>query len=109
MSQLSFGRAFLFSICGLLLTPILSIGLSAQQPGGQDAAHQGRPKPQDTEVWEPEPKVVTPGTPDSAPPSDAIVLFNGNNLDQWVNTNDKSPASWIVSNGNVICLHRTGQ
>src|SRR5579871_6186884 len=94
MSQLSFGRSFLFSICGLLMTLILPAGVAAQQPGRQD-----RPKPQDTEVWEPEPKVVTPGSPDSAPPSDAIILFDGKNLDQWVNTADKSPANWIVSNG----------
>ena len=91
MSKLSFGRAFLFSACGLLMTLILP-GVSAQQPGG-------RAKPQDTEVWEPEPKVITPGSPDSAPPSDAIVLFDGNNLDQWVNTADKAPANWTVSNG----------
>ena len=94
MSQLSFGRTFLFSICGLLMTLILPAGVCAPQPGGQDKA-----KPKDTEVWEPEPKVVTPGSADSVPPSDAIVLFDGNNLDQWVNTSDKSPAKWIVSNG----------
>jgi hypothetical protein len=33
-------------------------------------------------VW-PEPKVVTPGNVDSAPPSDAIVLLGGKNLDAW--------------------------
>ena len=50
-------------------------------------------------MWDPEPKVVTPGTVDSAPPSDAIVLFDGKNLDEWVNTNDKAPAKWTVGNG----------
>ena len=99
MSQITFGRTFLFSICGLLTTLILSTGVSAQQPGAQDRGRQDRAKPQDTEVWEPEPKVVIPGSADSAPPSDAIVLFDGNNLDQWVNTSDKSPANWIVNNG----------
>ena len=38
-------------------------------------------KPADTEVWEPVPKVVTPGMNNTAPPSDAIVLFDGTNLD----------------------------
>ncbi len=33
-------------------------------------------------VWE-EPKKVTPGT-DGSPPSDAIVLFDGKNMDAWV-------------------------
>ena len=57
-------------------------------------------KPEDTEVWEPVPHVVTPGPATSAPPpSDAIVLFDGKNLDQWVLTKDKSPATWTVGDG----------
>ena len=81
-----------FPICGLLMTILLPGVVCAQQGGA-------RPKHEDTEVWEPEPKVVTPGPTDSAPPSDAIVLFDGKNLDQWVNTADKSPANWLISNG----------
>ncbi len=65
--------------------------LSAQQPAA--------PKPQDTEVWEPVPKVVTPGATCTAPPSDAVVLFDGKNLDEWVSVRDKSPAKWIVADG----------
>jgi hypothetical protein len=99
MSQLPFERASRFYVCGFLMTLILSTGLPAQQPGGQGHRRHDGAKPQDTEVWEPEPKVVTPGTPDSAPPSDAIILFDGKNLDQWVDTADRSPANWIVTNG----------
>jgi hypothetical protein len=58
-----------------------------------------KPKPEDTEVWQPEPKVVTPGAQNSAPPSDAIVLFDGKNLDEWVQNKDKSPAKWSVTDG----------
>jgi hypothetical protein len=58
------------------------------------------PKPQDTEQWTPVPAVVAPGPATSAaPPSDAIVLFDGKTLDQWVSTKDKSPAKWTVANG----------
>ena len=58
-----------------------------------------KPKPADTEVWKPVPAVVTPGRTNLDPPSDAIVLFDGNNLDQWVSANDGSPARWVVANG----------
>lgn len=71
----------------LALAPLLC----AQQPSA--------PRPQDTEVWTPVPDVVTPGATDPAPPSDAIVLFNGKNLDEWVSTKDKSPAQWTVADG----------
>ena len=41
-------------------------------------------RPEDTEVWEPEPKIVTPGNNFRDAPSDAIVLFNGLNLNKWI-------------------------
>ena len=55
-------------------------------------------KPQDTEQWTPVPAIVTPGAA-SAAPSDAIVLFDGRGLGEWVATRDKSPAAWPVANG----------
>jgi hypothetical protein len=69
------------------------------QPDSQEGKASSAARPEDTEVWEPAPAVVTPGHTDAAPPSDAIVLFNGNNLDQWVSTQDRSPAKWIVAHG----------
>ena len=58
-----------------------------------------KPKPEDTEVWSPEPKVVTPGAMNEAPPSDAIVLFDGKNEDEWVSAQDHTPARWVVHDG----------
>lgn len=64
------------------------------------AAQQSpRANPKDTEVWQPVPPVVTPGTIDADPPSDAIVLFDGKNLDQWVSAQDHKPAHWFVHDG----------
>jgi len=75
--------------CAVLIT--LAATLAAQQPAA--------PRHEDTEVYEPVPPIVTPGVTDSAPPSDAIVLFNGQNLDQWVSAQDHTPAKWIVGDG----------
>jgi Domain of Unknown Function (DUF1080) len=69
---------------------------------------QEKPKPEDTEIWQPEPKIVTPGATDSAPPSDAIVLFDGKNLDEWVSAQDHSPAKWIVHDGIVTVSKEAG-
>lgn len=52
-------------------------------------------KPEETELYKPVPPTVTPAK-NNAAPSDAIVLFNGNNLDQWVGTDGK-PAPWDVN------------
>ena len=72
-------------------------------------AQDAKPKPEDTEVWSPAVPVVTPGKPETAlPPSDAIVLFDGTNLDQWVSTRDKGPAKWIVADGVLTVDKKTG-
>ncbi len=72
----------------------------------QSIAQQGDPKV--TEVWEPEPKVVTPAN-NNLPPSDAVVLFDGKNLNEWVSVNDStSPANWIVSDGVLTVKKGTG-
>ncbi|HEY7354074.1 MAG TPA: DUF1080 domain-containing protein [Terriglobales bacterium] len=70
--------------------------------------HAQQPKPEETEVWQPVPNVVTPGAECYAPPSDAIVLFDGKNLDEWVSTKDKSPAKWNVADGIVTVNKASG-
>ncbi|MVT09169.1 3-keto-disaccharide hydrolase [Chitinophaga tropicalis] len=66
-------------------------------------------KPEETEVWEPVPTVVTPGKVNTDAPSDAIILFDGKNLDQWASVNDPSqPAKWKVSGGIFTVDKSTG-
>src|SRR5664279_3802577 len=59
----------------------------------------------------PQPAVVkpAPGGAPVAPPSDAIVLFNGKDLSQWVNGDSESvPAKWKVKDGYMEVVANTG-
>ncbi len=56
-------------------------------------------RPGMSEFWTPQPKIVTPGDiATNSAPSDAIVLFDGTNLDAWQSPNG-GPALWNVHDG----------
>lgn len=78
-------KFFLFSFCVLCF-----MNMDAQK----------KAKPEDTEFYTPVPKVVDPGKPGCGVPSDAVVLFDGTNMDQWVSSKDSTkPAGWNIVNG----------
>ena len=66
------------------------------------------PKPADTEVWKPVPAIITPGRTNADPSSDAVILFDGKNLDAWASARDGSPAKWVVANGVVTVNKPSG-
>ena len=49
----------------------------------------------------PHPRVVTPGAGPGAPPSDAIILFDGKDLSKWIQMKNGQPvdATWPVRDG----------
>ena len=65
-----------------------------------------RPKPEDTELWEPVPPVVTPSA-DGGAPSDAIVLFAGDDASRWQHS-DGSEVKWRVEDGALTVVGGTG-
>src|SRR5512141_3168123 len=90
---------------------ISSNGIAAERAAAnQDAVKEpaAAAKPEDTEQWNPVPVKVSPGVDDGAAPSDAIILFDGRDLDQWVMAKDRSPARWHVENGAMVVDKATG-
>lgn len=67
-------------------------------------------KPEDTEQWTPVPPVVTPVKYQFiSPPKDAIILFDGKNLNEWVATFDRTkPADWTVKKGTITVNKQAG-
>lgn len=71
--------------------------------------------PNQVHKWEihdphrPQPPAVDPGPagPVVPPPSDAIVLFDGEGLDKWEDTRSK-PTRWKVENGFMAVVKNTG-
>ncbi len=64
--------------------------------------------PEATEIYEPVPPRVIPGT-NGNPPSDAIVLFNGENFDHWISSVDSSAVKWHLNkDGSMTVKDKTG-
>ena len=57
----------------------------------------------------PQPPIVAPGRGDLGvtPPADAIILFDGNNFDQWVRSDGTAPSNDVIQDG-AFCVSKTG-
>lgn len=83
---------------------VASRTVCAQQPSSAGAA---KPTHEDTEFYKPVPPVVTPAATLGQAPSDAIVLFDGKDLSQWVSVKTQGPADWDVHDG-VMTVKKGG-
>ena len=64
--------------------------------------------PEETEYYSPKVPVVGAALNGSAP-SDAIVLFNGSSLENWIHVQDSTAASWHLNNdGSMTVADKTG-
>lgn len=82
-------------------TPVL--GPNGEVWGFTDTAFNPNSRWRIHDAERPQPPIVTPGETVSIPsPSDAIILFDGKDLSQWVNrgaNGAESPATWTVREG----------
>jgi hypothetical protein len=86
----------------LMLAIITAFGAIAQTDGPMPM------KPEMTEIWDPEVPVVTPGATPLDAPSDAIVLFDGIDLEnEWTNADGGKP-EWKVEDGCATVVKGSG-
>lgn len=91
-----------FDICVLAFCAFIALNIAQAQDNRFVTPNPT--KPEVTEYWDPEVRVVTPGPV----PSDAVVLFDGKNLDQWESVKDGSPAKWLVKDGAMTVVKGAG-
>jgi len=65
-------------------------------------------KPEETEIWKPKPLIVNPYKKNGVP-SDAIILFDGQNFDAWISSKDSTEVKWILNtDGSMTVKDKTG-
>ena len=93
-----------------LLALILSCGQGSEPSAAQESSGSTEEptNPEKTEFWTPVPNKVNPYGQNGVP-SDAIVLFDGNNLEQWISAVDSTAAKWAVNpDGSMTVVDGTG-
>jgi hypothetical protein len=95
------------SLCRLLSLSAIAFlsGISSLRAQADSTAD-----PRLTEIYDStlEPKIVTPSDKCGGSPSDAIILFDGRNQDEWVSADGSSPSDWVISHGELTVNKTAG-
>jgi hypothetical protein len=76
-------RFFFLCFTFLFIANIVSAQSAADSAAKAKKDRENAEKAKATEVYSPVPPIVSPGKSDAEPPSDALILFDGKNLDLW--------------------------
>ena len=94
----------------LLFTYAYSSGQEQQmtKPATPRPVDPNRMTPGMTEIWDPEVKIIQSGVTDREAPSDAIVLFDGTDINKEWEDVKGNPSKWIVKDGTLISVKGSG-
>lgn len=99
-----------FLITSLILAATTSLAAQQPQRNAAPGEQKGPEKmlPGMTEIWDPEVKIIQPGATDREAPSDAIVLFDGNDISKEWTDSKGNPSKWIIRDGDLISVKGAG-
>ena len=78
------------------------------EPATPRPVDPNRMTPGMTEIMDPEVKIIQPAAKDGDAPSDAIVLFNGTDINSEWEDSKGNPSKWIVKDGALVCVKGSG-
>jgi len=81
---------------------------TAAPPDQQKPVYPARMTPQMTEFFEPEVKIIQPPAQVGMAPSDAIILFDGSDVNKEWEDRRGNPTKWIVQDGSLVCVKGSG-
>lgn len=99
------------TIIGSLLLSCAFANAQTQQTVKTGSSLNSEPEkmtPGMTEIWEPEVRIIQPGATNFDPPSDAIVLFNGADINTEWSDVQGNPTKWIVKDGSLVSVRGAG-
>ncbi len=85
---------------------LTSVGYGQVTTATIKQANLASANPTNAELFAPIPNVVTPAKTWGNAPSDAIILFDGKNLDEWQSPKDQSAAKWTVAH-DILTVDKT--
>ncbi len=94
----------------MLLPFLVTFGQQRQRPPQPEGPQQypARMTPQMTEFFEPAVPVITPAAQVGMAPSDAIILFDGSDVNKEWEDSRGNPTKWVVQDGALVCVKGSG-
>ena len=103
----SWRKCFILSVSLIMVVCSISAQSSADSLARAKRNKEMGERAAVTEIYSPVPPVVTPGKTDAEPPSDAVILFDGKNLDLWraEGPDSTKAAGWKVHD-NIVTVDK---
>lgn len=99
-------KKFMFSVSALVCVSVMCFAQGSIPAGYKDDRTEHM-KPGMSEFYAPQPSKVSPGCQKcGGAPSDAIVLFDGKNLDKWCSSRTGEAAGWTVNGDGTMTVNK---